>query len=156
MNQGPWWDAGDTIGWGKPQGELKLGQPEILAHGRLLHATLKEQVGHHNHAIAICRVSTPQDRQGTTPQNSQATDRQPARLLPPDPPGHPPAEPSDYCLPTNLPGCCPPTSSLANQLLPTTRGLQPHQMPAPNLPRRRRQTGLDAKGVTPELLRLKF
>jgi hypothetical protein len=29
-------------------------------------------------------------------------------------------------------------------------------MPAPNLPRRCRQTRLDAEGVTPELLRLKF
>jgi hypothetical protein len=35
-------------------------------------------------------------------------------------------------------------------------GLQHSQTPAPNLPRRHRQTGLDAKGVSPELLRLKF
>jgi hypothetical protein len=31
-----------------------------------------------------------------------------------------------------------------------TGGSQHHQMPAPNLHRRHRQTGLDAKGVTPE------
>jgi hypothetical protein len=37
-----------------------------------------------------------------------------------------------------------------------TGGLQHCQMPDPNLPKRQRQTGLDAKGVTPELLRLKF
>jgi hypothetical protein len=37
-----------------------------------------------------------------------------------------------------------------------TGGLQHHQTLAPNLPRRCRQTGLEAKGVTPELLRLKF
>jgi hypothetical protein len=37
-----------------------------------------------------------------------------------------------------------------------TRGLQHCQILAPNLPRRCRQTGLDVKGVTPELLRLKF
>jgi hypothetical protein len=35
-------------------------------------------------------------------------------------------------------------------------GLLHHHMPAPNLLRRCRQTGLDAEGVTPELLRLKF
>jgi hypothetical protein len=29
-------------------------------------------------------------------------------------------------------------------------------MPAPNLPKRHRQTRMDAKGVTPEVLRLKF
>jgi hypothetical protein len=32
----------------------------------------------------------------------------------------------------------------------------PAPMLAPNLPRRHRQTRLDAKGVTPELLRLEF
>jgi hypothetical protein len=37
-----------------------------------------------------------------------------------------------------------------------TGGFLHCQMPAPNLPRRCRQTGLDAKGVTPELLRLIF
>jgi hypothetical protein len=37
-----------------------------------------------------------------------------------------------------------------------TGGLQYHRMLAPNLPRRGTQTGLDAKGVTPELLRLKL
>jgi hypothetical protein len=58
--------------------------------------------------------------------------------------------------PTGLPGCHLPTSLLAHQPLPTTGGLQHYQMPAPNLPRRCRQTGLDAKGVTPKLLRLKF
>jgi hypothetical protein len=31
-----------------------------------------------------------------------------------------------------------------------TGGLQHHQTQAPNQPRRHRQTGLDAKGVTPE------
>jgi hypothetical protein len=49
--------------------------------------------------------------------------------------------------PAGLPGCC---------LRPTTGGLHHHQMPAPNLPRRRRQTGLNAKQETTELLRLKF
>jgi hypothetical protein len=37
-----------------------------------------------------------------------------------------------------------------------TGGLQYCQMQAPNLPRRCTQIGLDTKGVTPELLRLKF
>jgi hypothetical protein len=37
-----------------------------------------------------------------------------------------------------------------------TGQLQHHQTLAPKMPRRHKQTGLDAKGVTPELLRLKF
>jgi hypothetical protein len=37
-----------------------------------------------------------------------------------------------------------------------TGGFRHCQMPAPNLPSRYRQTGLDAKGVTPELQTLKF
>jgi hypothetical protein len=45
---------------------------------------------------------------------------------------------------------------LPARLPTTTGGLQHHQTPAPNLPRRCRQTALDAKGVTPELLKLKF
>jgi hypothetical protein len=45
---------------------------------------------------------------------------------------------------------------MAQRLPPATGRLQHHQMPAPNLPSRCRQTELDAKGVTPELLRLKF
>jgi hypothetical protein len=54
-------------------------------------------------------------------------------------------------LPTCSPGRC-----LAHQLPPITGGPQHHQTLAPNLPRRCRQTGLNAKGVTSELLRLKF
>jgi hypothetical protein len=38
--------------------------------------------------------------------------------------------------------------------LPTTRGLQHHQTLVPNLRRRHRQTGLDAKGIKPEQLTL--
>jgi hypothetical protein len=56
------------------------------------------------------------------------------------------------CRPTRLL----PTRPSAHRLQTTTGGLQHHQMPAPNLPRRNRQTGLDAKVVTPELLRLKL
>jgi hypothetical protein len=37
-----------------------------------------------------------------------------------------------------------------------TGGLPHHQMLAPNLLRKLRQTGLDAEGAAPELLRLKF
>jgi hypothetical protein len=40
--------------------------------------------------------------------------------------------------------------------LTATEGLQDHQTLVPNLLRRCRQTGLDAKGATPELLKLKF
>jgi hypothetical protein len=57
-------------------------------------------------------------------------------------------------------GCGPPARPQAHWPLPhrlsATGGLQHHQTPAPNLPRRCRQTALDAKRVTPELLRLKF
>jgi hypothetical protein len=62
------------------------------------------------------------------------------------------------------PGHHPPTSLPAHQaavpqahqtpLPPTTGGLEHHQMPAQKLPKRHIQTGLDAKGVTPEQLRL--
>jgi hypothetical protein len=58
--------------------------------------------------------------------------------------------------PTGTPGLHPPTGPPAHHLPPAKTELQHHQMPAPNMPRRGRQTGLDAKGVTPELLRLKF
>jgi hypothetical protein len=44
----------------------------------------------------------------------------------------------------------------AHWLLPTTGGFKHYQTPAQNLPKRCRQTRLDAKRVTPELLRLKF
>jgi hypothetical protein len=37
-----------------------------------------------------------------------------------------------------------------------TGGLSQHQVQAPNLLRRCRQAGLDAEGVTPELIKLKF
>jgi hypothetical protein len=43
-----------------------------------------------------------------------------------------------------------PLPSRPARLQPTTGGLQHHEMLALNLPRRHRQTGLDAKGVTPE------
>jgi hypothetical protein len=57
-----------------------------------------------------------------------------------------------HCPPDSPPGPYPP----AHWLPPATGGLQHHQTLAPKLPRRHRQTGLDAKRVTPELLRLKF
>jgi hypothetical protein len=58
--------------------------------------------------------------------------------------------------PTGSPVCSPPTGLLAHWLPPATAGLHHHQTPDPSLPVSRRQTGLDAKGVTPELPRLKF
>jgi hypothetical protein len=64
------------------------------------------------------------------------------------PPTH---QPTRFC-PAGLPDHRLP----AHWLLPTTGGLHYHQTLAPGLPRRHRQRGLDAKGVTPELLRLKF
>jgi hypothetical protein len=92
-------------------------------------------MGPPDHLSPDCQASAPQNTQAatcqpTTPQTQQTT-------------AHPPALQATACLPTHRP-------------LPATGGLQHHQTPAPNLPRRCRKTGLDAKGVTPELLRLKF
>jgi hypothetical protein len=79
------------------------------------------------------------------------------------PAGPPLASPPGLCpsgppglSPTEQPNCRSPACRLAHWPPPTTERLQQHQTPAPNLPRRCRQTGLDAKGITPELLRLKF
>jgi hypothetical protein len=60
-----------------------------------------------------------------------------------------PASPLDH-HPTRLP------PHRLTRPLPTTGGLQHHQTLTPNMSKRCRKTGLDAKGVTPELLRLKF
>jgi hypothetical protein len=76
-----------------------------------------------------CRASAP--------QNSQTTARWPTRLLP-----HRPARPPPAHWPIG-----PSTGPPAHQSLSTTGGLQQHQMPPPNMPRRCRQTGLDAKGA---------
>jgi hypothetical protein len=54
---------------------------------------------------------------------------------------------------TCLPACR--HTTLCSTGPPGRGGLQHYKTPAPNLPRRCRQTGLNAKGVTPELLRLK-
>jgi hypothetical protein len=109
-NQGPCWDAGDTLGWGKAPGTVETLAPWTASCGRLLHITKHWK-----------------NRWAATP------------MLPPP------------CRPTR-----PPPAGLPPHLLPATGGFQHHQMPAPNLPRRCRQTGLDAKGITTELLRLKF
>jgi hypothetical protein len=77
----------------------------------------------------------------------------PTRLLPAGPPGRHPTRPQSARPPSARP---PPQQPPAHQLPPATRRLQHHQMQAPKLPRRCRQTGLDAKRVTPELLRQKF
>jgi hypothetical protein len=61
----------------------------------------------------------------------------------------------NYKVHKYLLGCCC-TGLLAYQPPPVTGGLQHDQMPTPKLLRRCKQTGLDAKGVTTELLRLKF
>jgi hypothetical protein len=53
------------------------------------------------------------------------------------------------------PSTRPPPRRPARPLPPATQGLEHHQMLATSLPRRHRQAGLDAKGVTAELLRLK-
>jgi hypothetical protein len=106
----------------------------------------------HPEPLAVEGFSTSQHTERTggpppTHQPAMALSHQSASLLP-----HRSAK-----LPSaGLPGHHPLTSPLAHQMLTPTGRLQQHQMPAPNLPRRCWQTGLDAKGVTPELLRLKF
>jgi hypothetical protein len=125
-NQGPCWDAGDMLVWGKAPGRTETSTHWTPSSWKAspCHNTLKEQVG--------CCPTTG------------LPDLRPAGL-----PGR---HLLAHCPPTMLPPtCCWHTSHCL-----TTGGLQNHQRPAPDLPRRCRQIGLDAKGVTPELLRLKF
>jgi hypothetical protein len=144
VNQGPCWDTGDSLGWGKAQGraETSAHWTTSLWKASPCHNILKEQVGHH--AATVCQATAPQASQGSvTCQATRPTPHRTARLPPHGPTGPPLASPPGYHLPAHWP-------------LPTTGGLKHHQTLAPNLPRRCRQTGLDAKGVTPEQLRLKF
>jgi hypothetical protein len=145
VNQGLCWDAGDMLGQSKAQGRAETSASwtprpwkasPAMIHWRSRWAK-----------ITICRSA------GLLPHR-------PAGLLPTSLPG---------LCPIDLPDCHPPTCHLLTGLLPhqasacqlarpptATGGLQHHQMSAPNLPRRHRQTGLEPKGVIPELLRLKF
>jgi hypothetical protein len=92
-----------------------------------------EQCGHHQ---PPCQATDMQTHMATPCWAHWATAQ----------PGFCHTDPPDHCPPTSMP----------HRLLPTTGFLQHHQTLAPNLPRRCRQTRLYAKGVTPELLRLKF
>jgi hypothetical protein len=130
-NQEPCWDAGDMIGWGKAPGRA-----ETLAHrtprpwkASPHHDTLKEQT---------------KNRQAATPMPPPACQ-----------PTMPPPHWSTGSLPCR-PAMLLPTGLQSHQPLPTTGGPQYHQWLVPNLPRRWRQRGLDAKGVTLKLLILKF
>jgi hypothetical protein len=131
VNQGPCWDAGDMLGWGKAQGRAETSAhwtPSLWKFSQW-YDTLKDQV-----------APIPLLSDGPPPCH-------PARLA--------------HCRPTKLQpagplGSHPPAGPPAHQPIPTIGGLQYHQMPAPNLPRRCRQTGLYAKGITLEQLRLKF
>jgi hypothetical protein len=143
----------------KHQGELKLLHPEPLAHGSSLHDMIhlknkraptpllstrsppcwpSRPLPHGPSRLLPCRTARP-----TVLRPDRSLPCRPTRLLP----AH---------WPTRMPGCCLPASPPAYQLPPATGGVQHHQMQAPNWPRRHRQTGLDAKGIAPELLRLKL
>jgi hypothetical protein len=54
VNQGPCWDSGDTLGWGKAQGKAETSAPWIPSPWKASphHDTLKEQAGHHPHTTA--------------------------------------------------------------------------------------------------------
>jgi hypothetical protein len=75
-----------------------------------------------------------------------------------------PMQSPSHCTPAGWPGlcpACPPARQLsdcqaATCLTGTIGGLQHHQTLSPNMPRRCRQAGLDSKGESPKLLRLKF
>jgi hypothetical protein len=148
-NQRPCWDVGDMLGWGKEQGKAKTSEPctPSLWKSSPHHNTLKEQANSH----------MGNRHQATTyPPAHQASARLQAHrhVSPPGfcligPPAHWPPSPGP---PTNHLATAPPD----HHLPPGTGVLQHHQKPAPNLPRRCRQTRLDAKGITPELVRLKF
>jgi hypothetical protein len=180
----------------KHKGELKVGNPEPLACGRLLHATTHWE----SRWVAtptpppsagpqvLCHADPPSLHPTGLP--GQGTGQPglcpagPLGLCPAEQPGlhfagllcfcpmgplglHPVEQPGlhlpacqaiappGFC-PASLPGCCPPADPPAQWLPPAMGGLQHYQTPGPNLPERCRQTRLDANGVTPELLRLKF
>jgi hypothetical protein len=141
----------------KHKGELELWHPESLAHGRHLHIMIHWKNRWATAHPLPCWTSAQQACWAATSWSAGP------------PPTGPPGQNSPKLLPTSSPGHCPTgllghhpparqdaARLLAHWLLPTTEGLQHHQMPAPNLPRKRRQTGPDAEGVTPEVLRLKF
>jgi hypothetical protein len=118
--QGPCWDAGDTRGWGKPQGRVETSAPWTPSLWKISprHDILKEQVGHHPHAAA----AHPPAHQASSPPAHQLLPYRPTRV--------PPAGPQQEC-----------SSTTKHQLQTCLRW---------------RQAGLDAEGVTTELLRLKF
>jgi hypothetical protein len=178
MNQEPCWDAGETLGWGKAKGT-----PETLApwtpslwKASSCHDTLKEKASHYMHDANICQPAGPLPCRTARPQLTRWPGCHSKGL----PDCHPTGQPG-FC-PTGLPGCCLPAHQAtallrehwhnghhpadlpdhcllappAHQPLPATGMFQHQQTLATNLPRRHRQTGLDAKGVTPDILRLKF
>jgi hypothetical protein len=144
-NQRPCWDAGDILGWGKAPERAKILAPwtPSLWKASPCHDTLKEQEGHHHGPTRPAELPASQ---GSSPQACWTTTHWPTRL-PPRRPTRPP--------PTGLPGCSP--------ARPPPWQHTSHHLPqeGSNTTRQQLQTclgdaGLDAKGVTPELLTLKF
>jgi hypothetical protein len=138
--------------------ELKHQHPEPLDPGRILHAPI-----HWKNKLAP-----------TSPPSARALAYRTTRLPPcrltilllTGLPCFCPTKQPGHCLlahqasaPRNCQASAPwhcQTSACPLTQQSATRGLQHHQIQVPNLPRRCRQAGLDAKGVTPKLLRLKF
>jgi hypothetical protein len=92
LNQGPCWDAGDMLVWGKAQGRAETSALWNLSLWKAssLHNSLEEQVGNHPHAITVCHHIGPL----------------PHRLLTVDMPGLHPTGPSGL-PPTEQPYHCP-------------------------------------------------
>jgi hypothetical protein len=143
VNQETGWDAGATLGGGEAQGRVETLAPwtPSLWKPSPCHNKLREQVGHHPHTghwLQTCLGGLQQTKQcfpaGATLGSKKQKIRNKTKTLKP-----PPVQ--RFSMPCYT---------------EKTRGLLHWQMPAPNLLRRRRQTGLDAEGVTPELLRQKF
>jgi hypothetical protein len=95
-NQGPCWDAGDTLGWGKAQVRAETSAPWTPSLWKTSphHDTLKKQVGCHPPASPLGLPSSTKSLlvglPGPHPQASQANAFQPTRLMPYRPTGPPP------------------------------------------------------------------
>jgi hypothetical protein len=127
-----------------PCNNLLKEQPSHCPQG--LHATGPPRPG-----PEACRTATLLGHHPVASWAAPPPDHHPTGTL-----GHQPTHPSGHC-PLECQATAPPDSHLpAHQAAThqplTTGGLQHHQTPSPNLPWRHIQTGLDAKGVTPEQL----
>jgi hypothetical protein len=136
----------------KHKGKLKLWHTDALACGRILHATIHwknrqattPRLPLPDHQPTSCQLQTclrdlQQTKQNTfllEPHLAEKKTKKETKLRNSEPPA---------CTKFSMP-----------RYTEKTGGLLHCQTPTPNLLRRCRQTGPDAEGVTPDLLRLKF